>query len=190
MKKIIIFPALLAFFALFGAGCTQTKTPSTTGLKLLTTADSLDGTSVTYTDPSNGIKFNSILPPTFSDNNGKYLGQKSGESIEIQIGVGGTLEKDRQLYGEVQGLINFEDSILGDWKITTAYDTAKQRWVARALLPDPVYSDRAYHVIECLSAANSDKNFWDSCRTMVENARIITTQTEVKKQPPPQTSNF
>lgn len=176
-------------FAFLGSGCARQPMPApnkknypnftewiknTTGLKLITSASQLYGPSVTFIDPSTGIKFESVLPPTFSDNNGKYFGPKQGESIEIQIGVGGTIENDRELFGNLPTLENFEDGSFNGWTITTAYDTQKQRWVARALLPDPVYGDRAYHVIECLSVTDSDKNFWDSCRTILEKARIIT----------------
>ncbi|MBU0540238.1 hypothetical protein KKF59_01025 [Patescibacteria group bacterium] len=189
MRKFYSLLSILTLFALFGFGCArQPISPknennypnygewikNTTGLKLITSASPLYGPSVTFTDPSTGIKFESVLPPSFSDNNGKYFGPKQDESIETQIGVGGTIENDREIFGNLQALENFEDGTLNGWKITTAYDTQKQRWVARALLQDPIYGDRAYHVIECLSVTDSDKNFWDSCRTILEKARIIT----------------
>ncbi|MEK7655430.1 MAG: hypothetical protein AAB386_02015 [Patescibacteria group bacterium] len=141
------------------------------GLALLNTANIQTGSSITFTDAEVSRSFTSVLPPTFTDQNGKYPGPKDGESVEVQLGVGGTVKRDREMFGELERLTDFEDGNIESWIATAAFDTLQNRWVVRATYPDPT-SDEAYTVIECLSATDSDKSFWDGCRTMIEKAKL------------------
>ncbi len=141
------------------------------GLSLVNTANVQTGSSITFTDAEVGRSFTSVLPPTFTDQNGKYPGPKDGESVEVQLGVGGTVKRDREMFGELERLTDFEDGNIESWIATAAFDTLQNRWVIRATYPDPT-ADEAYSVIECLSATDSDKSFWDGCRTMIEKAKL------------------
>lgn len=141
------------------------------GLALVNTANIQAGSSIAFTDAEVGRSFTSVLPPTFTDQNGKYPGPKEGESVEVQLGVGGTVKRDREMFGELERLTDFEDGNIGSWIATAAFDSLKNRWVVRATYPDPT-ADEAYSVIECLSATDSDKSFWDGCRTMIEKVKL------------------
>ncbi|MBI4138905.1 hypothetical protein HY479_02025 [Candidatus Uhrbacteria bacterium] len=174
---------MLLVVTLGGAGCANTQpsnqsretwknwTNDKTGLKLVNLATIQRGSSVVFTDGDTGRKFKSVMTPTFTDNNGKYLGQKPGESIEVQLGVGGTIKEDHDLFGKIERLSQFDDGNIGDWSATAAYDAWSKRWVVRAAYPDPGDTS-AYSVIECLSVTDSEKDFWDACRTMIERAEL------------------
>ncbi len=192
MRQPLQFNRATAFFATIlilsatGAGCAKTTVEEKLvskeinwtkwkvgkkGLSLVNTANIQEGSAVSFTDSEVGRSFTSVLPPTFTDQNGKYPGPKEGESVEVQLGVGGTVKKDRELFGELERLTDFEDGNIGDWVATAAFDSLQNRWVVRATYPDPT-ADEAYSVIECLSTTDSDKSFWDGCRTMIEKAKL------------------
>jgi hypothetical protein len=182
-------PILLLVLAVstFGAGCkTKTvQTPATTrqGIALVTQAKLLNGPTVSATDAQTGLQFTSVLPPTFNDDIGKYTTERPGEIVQTQVGVGGTLAEDAALLRQQPGLDKFEDGMLGNWKVTAAFDSRSSRWVVRAVQADKSFPDQAYDVIECLSIPSSSPDFWDGCRTIVENGAVNRSQVDIKGVP-------
>jgi len=165
---------------LFGAGCTRSSNPALpiasasprTGAALLQEATSLNGPEIVTVDAGTGRRFTSVLPPTFRDGNGTYLGVNPDESILVQLSVSGTTAEDLRQYREIPRLESFEEISVGEWQTIIAHDSAPDRWVARAVLQDPFVATGMYHVIECLSSHTSMSAFWDGCRTMIENASV------------------
>jgi hypothetical protein len=165
---------------LFGTGCSRPSNPALpiasasprTGAALLQEATSLEGPEVVTVDAGTGRRFTSVLPPTFRDGNGTYVGVNPDESILVQLSVSGTTAEDLQQYREIPRLDSFEELSIGKWQTIVAHDSAPDRWVARAVLQDPFIASGMYHVIECLSAHATLNSFWDGCRTMIENASV------------------
>lgn len=173
---------LVVAAALFGAGCNATpkvsSTPSTpmpwprAGAALVRGAALLEGPTMTATDAQTGRRFSSILPATFTDGNGNYTTQVQGELVDVQVAVGGTPQSDSAQFAQLEGISSIEEQEVGPWHVTTAFDTKGNRWVARATQPDAYDGTRMYHVIECLSTAETAAAFWDGCRTIIEHAAV------------------
>ena len=166
---------------LIGGGCAtspqqsgnrQTAWKELRGIDLIMEAQIQSGAPVVVYRPSLGRRFRSTIAPTFTDYNGSYR-MSDGSSIELQMGVKGTPEKDREQFKQLPSLSSFEEGELNNWEITTAYDEERSRWVLRATQRDLGFQDDGYHVIECLAVTDSNFVFWDGCRTVLENAQIV-----------------
>ncbi|MEO5927283.1 MAG: hypothetical protein ABIO72_01140 [Patescibacteria group bacterium] len=178
------FLFVLALTMLVGAGCArspQAKNPYTfkadatwprTGAELIHGAVPENGPMVTATDAMTGRQFASQLPSNFTDGNGHYTTTREDELVDVQVGVGGTVADDALQFSKISGLGQFDEQELGTWHITTAFESQKNRWVARATQPDMIDSAHMYHVIECLSTPESNATFWDGCRTLIEHATV------------------
>ena len=147
------------------------------GIALVQQADDVKGQPVTYADASGRWTFSTLLPPTMTDNRGMYPGGMAGETITVQLGVGGTVESDRQLMENIGNLGQFKTGELAGWSLTAAYDVKGQRWIIRAAKKDATM-DGAYHAIECISVTHSLKVFWDGCRTFIMHADVEQTKPE------------
>lgn len=168
----------------FGAGCVgkpahapltvrdQIPPPEIHGIALVTSAERIDGAQIVVIDPQTSRRFTSILPSNFTDKVGTYTGNIPGEEVHVLLSVKGTLEDDATLFRQQQGLEQFENANIGAWRVTTAYQPSSNRWVARAVIADPTYPEKGYHVIECLAAPQSYLRFWDGCRGIIEHATI------------------
>lgn len=166
--------------ACLGAGCSRTSAdrdkhvavPTRTGIAQVAEALDVEGHPMELADPTNRWTLSTLLPPTFTDGHGTYAGATDGESIAVQLGVGGTLDEDLSLMRKQAGLASFEDGTIGAWSVIIAHDAKGGRWVVRARMKDATEPDRAYHVIECLSAPHSNRGFWDGCRTFILHATV------------------
>lgn len=184
MKNVLTFFG--AVLILFGAGCTQiTRQPSDIpadrrpawlipreGVAIVTQATLDPGPRVSVTDGTTGRILTTELPPTFSDGQGTYTTNKPGETVRLQLAVGGTVAEDGTLFRNQPGLEHFEDGEVGEWKVTAAYQPSGRRWIVRAAQPDATQPEEMYHVIECLGTEDTNNLFWDGCRTIIEKATI------------------
>lgn len=172
-KRLYAF--LLGITAL-GAGCIGASAPVRkeigSGAALVMQATAENGAPVSLIDGNTGRLFSTSIGATFKDERDAYTTPVAGERIAVQLGVGGTVEKDRQLLEEQRGLTQLEDAVIGAWKITAAFDEEEKRWTVRAVSPDPFMPETMYHVIECLGAPESKKIFWNGCRTVIERATV------------------
>lgn len=187
MRRLLASACLLACL---GAGCvvqradvdrtTGVKPPWTQGkdgIALVTQADDVGGQPISTTDASGKWTFSTALASTLTDGRGTYPGSMAGESISVQLGVGGTVEQDRQLMEDIKDLGQFKTGDLTGWSLTSSYDTKAQRWIVRAAKKD-VTTAGAYHVIECDSATHSTKIFWDDCHTFILHADVELTKAQ------------
>ncbi len=176
MKQIGI---ILIGILLVGGGCTEQKNQtrhdeweSVTGVNLLLKAKPQNGSPVVVHRPSINRRFRAQIGPTFEDRNGSYP-MTDGATIELQLGVLGTPEEDREQLKQLDRLSLFDEGTFEGWHVTAAYDEAEQRWTLRAAQADPGLGESGYHVIECLATSTSDFVFWDGCRTFIESAQIL-----------------
>lgn len=180
MKKHL-FLMMTAAVMLFGAGC-ATKTVSNPnrirdwnqnrGLDLIRNAEVQSASPVVVYRPGIGRRFRSAIAPTFTDYNGSYR-MGDGSSIEIQMGVSGTPESDREQLKKLSRLSEFDEGEWNGWTVTAAYDTQDSRWMLRAAQKDLAFQEDGYHVIECLATSTSGAVFWDGCRTFLESAQVL-----------------
>ncbi|MDA1038378.1 MAG: hypothetical protein O2877_01665 [bacterium] len=175
------FSTIIFSLLIIGAGCNSTVQKNVNrnmewsqfrGMALFDNAIVQSGSPILVNRPSINRRFRSAIAPTFTDKNGNYT-MDDGASIEVQIGVQGTPEKDRSAFKTLETLSEFEDGEINGWMTTIAYDSSASRWVLRAVQADPGFREEGYHVIECLSKTNSNFVFWDGCRTFIERAQLI-----------------
>lgn len=178
---IVMKPTFFLFAALLvlGAGCSERNIENrraawedVRGLDLIMKAEARDGSPVVVYRPSINRRFRSQIGPTFTDYNGSYR-MSDGSSIDVQLGVSGTTESDREQFKAIEFLSEFEEGDLDGWMITTAHDDKDDRWVLRAAQADPGFDGKGYHVIECLATSTSNFVFWDGCRTVIDGAQIL-----------------
>ena len=174
-RAAFLFAALLVI----GAGCSErnienrrTAWKDVRGMDLILKASVQSGSPVIVNRPAINRRFRSQIGPTFTDYNGSYR-MSDGSSIEIQLGVSGTPDSDREQLKQIEYLSDFEEGELEGWNITTAYDEKDGRWILRAAQRDPGLGAEGYHVIECLATSTSNFVFWDGCRTTLEGAQIL-----------------
>lgn len=175
-KFIFVFSVLIVL----GAGCSNKETAGKKtsiafekreGISIITGAIAESGPTVSKVEAKTGRLFTTELPSTFFDKRGKYTTALSGELVNVQISISGSPETDRLLFGKQFGLERFEDGAVGNWKVTSAFQTASNRWLIRATQKD-FQTEGMYHVIECLGVEKSNYVFWNGCRTIIEKAKI------------------
>lgn len=146
------------------------ETVTRTGIALVTKANDITGPLLTVTDPPSLRRFETVLPPTFRDENGTYPGALAGESVVVRLGMSETLDEDRTRFRALPNLDSFDETSLGPWHLIVAKE--RTRWVARATVEDSEQTGKMVHAIECLSAPSSSRAFWEGCKAMITNARI------------------
>lgn len=142
------------------------------GIAIVTEANVEVGPIVSITDGPTARFFTAQLPGIFRDERGRYTTTNPEETIQVQLGVGGSALQDHELFIAQPGLERFESAIIQGWQTNAAYQVSLNRWIIRATKTDPFQPEGMYHVIECIGATNSNNLFWDGCRTLIETARI------------------
>lgn len=154
----------------FGAGCSHAPQAAKDIRSQFQQAPIVPGVDVMTLDARSARRLRSTLAPSFTDQNGAYLGDNFGERIAVHLGQLGT--SDEAASADKAALVDRQTWSLGLWRLSGGIDAVTKRPVIHARVDDAEAHNAFHHEITCEAGATSGLAFWEGCRTFINQAHI------------------